>query len=188
LFKKWIEMKKKKYILVPVLLSFVILSCEQQPKVNDEDTSATTSAPSDSQQSEMVPPADTSGMQTMQTTLSPEDFIMKANEGHLFEIKASEVAAKKSKNKEVKNFSGMIVKHHGEAKKQLQKITESSKVKLTDSLSEEKKQNLKDIEALSGPEFDKEYIRLMTEAHKNDSAFYSEASQKIQDTALLKYA
>ncbi len=92
--------------------------------------------------------------------------LLTVNEG---EMDAAEIALKKAKNKEVREFAKMMVKHHRENKKQtraLTKLTDRDTSALSKSLKQEAKDANKNLKKESRDSFDTAYLQLQFYAHQ----------------------
>lgn len=93
------------------------------------------------------------------------------------EIDVSKLAEKKADNADVKGFAKMMVKHHGENMKEVASMGRKLKVKLTDTddvkdLKKEGKEEIAELKAVNGKEFDNDYMKAMVKGH-------SEVSDKL---------
>jgi putative membrane protein len=87
------------------------------------------------------------------------------------EIEESKVVTPTTKNKDVKSFADMMVKHHGEAKTKGQKLAEKLGVTPATSpdakkITEETKTEVDKLKKLAGADLDKAYIDLMVTDHQ----------------------
>lgn len=88
------------------------------------------------------------------------------------EIASGELAEKKSKNEEVKNFAGMMIKEHGENLKKTEALSHELKIKPIKDAAALKLQNQGKKEAmtlkkLKGTHFDKAYVNAMVKGHSD---------------------
>jgi putative membrane protein len=87
------------------------------------------------------------------------------------EIEESKVVIPTTKNKDVKAFADMMVKHHGDAKTKGQKLAEKLGVTPATStdakkIAEETKTEVDKLKKLAGPDLDKSYVDLMVMDHQ----------------------
>lgn len=102
------------------------------------------------------------------TAVVQDNFWTNAAQGGLAEVEMSKLAAAKATNAEVKKFAQMMVSDHTKASSELKTLAEKKKVVLPTDLKSGDKSTLEDLKKLSGPEFDKEYVKAMVEAHETD--------------------
>lgn len=113
------------------------------------------------------------------------------NEG---EEEAADVAVKKAKNKEVRDFAKMMVKHHRENKKEtkeLVKFTERDDSALSKSLKQEAKDAVKNLKKESRNSFDAAYIQSEIDMHQKalellNSKLIPNAKADMMRTHLMK--
>jgi putative membrane protein len=109
-------------------------------------------------------------------------FIQQGLEDGQAEIEASKVAQSVSKNRRVVNYAIMIVKDHAAMGDELQKIAINNKIRGGDSISTAHQQNIADIKALSGRDFDRAYIQMMVNTHQSAvKAFKTASTDKIEE-------
>jgi len=92
--------------------------------------------------------------------------LLTVNEG---EVEAADIAIKKAKNKEVRDFAKMMVKHHRENKretKDLAKMTDRDATALSKSLKQDAKDALKNLKKESRESFDAAYIQSQIDMHQ----------------------
>lgn len=77
--------------------------------------------------------------------------------GHA-ELAASKLAASKASSQQVKDFARQMVEDHAKSSKELQALASKKGVKLPASPDRGHTKDLKKLEGLSGPEFDREYM------------------------------
>lgn len=111
------------------------------------------------------------------TAAQDKTFLSKSAEGSMAEIQMGKLAAKKSKNEEVKDFGQKMVTDHGKLLSDMKPYCEKMSVKPPMKLNSEHQADYKRLSALSGDKFDKEYIKMMVEDHHKDlSEFKAEES------------
>lgn len=77
--------------------------------------------------------------------------------GHA-ELAASKLAATKASSQQVKDFAKQMVEDHTKSSKELQALASKKGVKLPATPDRGHEKDLKKLEGLSGPEFDREYM------------------------------
>lgn len=137
----------------------------------------------------------TTDTSTTKSVVTTDGQIAKAlttvNEG---EVEAAEVAVKKAKNKEVRDFAKMMVKHHRENKKatkDLVKFTDRDDSALSKSLKQEAKDAVKSLKKESRDSFDAAYLQSQIDMHQKalnllDSDLIPNAKADSMRTHLMK--
>lgn len=96
-----------------------------------------------------------------------QKFAEQAAISNMAEIQLGQLAQQKAQDPEVKQFAQMMVDQHTQAQNQLQQAASTSGISLPTSL-DSKHQKIQDkLSNLSGPDFDKEYMKVMVAAHKD---------------------
>jgi putative membrane protein len=104
-------------------------------------------------------------------------FLTKAMEGNAAEVKMGELAQTKAQDQKVKEFAAMVVKDHTMALDKMQMMLEERKnAKVAPNTQDSNWHNIKlnsmhqrnfdKLSKLSGPDFDREFMRMMTTAHQ----------------------
>nr|WP_262909538.1 DUF4142 domain-containing protein [Niabella pedocola] len=78
------------------------------------------------------------------------------------------MAQRNSGRKEVRNFGRRMINDHAEANKEIRKLATQKNISLPASLSDGMKKKYNRFLRLKGAAFDKAYITLMVEDHKED--------------------
>ena len=107
-----------------------------------------------------------------------EKFIKKASISSLYEIESSKVALDKSKNPEVKKIANKLIDDHTAANKKLKEILTKEKLRfpMNLTLDEDHQEKVEELKEASESDFDKEYLDLMLEAHKNAIELFEDFS------------
>lgn len=92
-------------------------------------------------------------------------FMMKAADGNMFEVKAGEMAMMKAVVDSVKHYGEHMVMDHGKASEELKALAAKKMVALPMALSEPKQKKLDSLAALSGMKFDSIYVKMMVASH-----------------------
>ena len=114
-------------------------------------------------------------------------FLLAAATGGLMEVEAANLAVQLSKNESVKSFAKMILTDQTMANKDLEGIAASKGMKLPATLSDERQTNLKNLEKLSGRQFEEQYMTMMIGDHAKTVKLFSEGSA-LPDSSLKAFA
>lgn len=180
-------MKNFRTAIFTLFIAGALLACNHSAKTGNNDDSESTATdtiikPSDSQ-------PDTTA-QRINLVIDKEDslFAAKAAAGNLAEIEMGKLAVKNGKSKQVKNFGLMMVKDHGKANAKLMSMAALKKLTLPTQPDADEQKVMAELAKKSGVEFDKAYISMMINDHKNDVNDYTMASTKTQDPDIKAYA
>jgi putative membrane protein len=103
----------------------------------------------------------------MPATLTDQQIAEITDSVNSAEIEQARLAMSKSKNDEVQSFAGMMVEHHGDAKKKQDKLDLSkASSPLSLKLAAETQQTLDQLKQKSGAEFDRAYLQAQIDGHQ----------------------
>jgi putative membrane protein len=97
-----------------------------------------------------------------------QTFVKKAAEGGMAEVQLGKLAVDKASSPEVKQFGQKMVDDHGKANDQLKSLAQSKNITLPSDLSAKDKALHDRLSKLSGPAFDRAYMRAMVTDHTKD--------------------
>jgi len=111
-----------------------------------------------------------------QTSDDDKQFLAKAAQSDVNEIKLSQLAEKKASNPAVKAFAKKMVSEHDKLSASMKPFADSWGITSPTDLDDDHKQEYSKLSGLSGADFDKEYMEQMASDHsKALDAFTSEA-------------
>jgi putative membrane protein len=109
--------------------------------------------------------------------MDDKKFVKDAALGGMTEIELGKLAAQKASSEPVKQFGQKLVDDHGKANEELKKIAGQQSIKIPESLDSKHQGRIDKLAKLSGPEFDKAFIKEAVKNHQQDvSEFQQEAS------------
>jgi putative membrane protein len=121
--------------------------------------------------------------------LSSKEFVKRAAEANLAEIKVSELAQSKAQSADVKQFAQQMITDHTQAGAELSKIAQGKNLKVPDDTDMMHKASMKLLQAKSGESFDSSYMEQMDKDHQKVIAlFQSAASSADVDPELKAFA
>ena len=115
-------------------------------------------------------------------------FAVTAANGGMLEVALGELAVQKSQNPRVKNFGSMMVADHTKANNELKALAGSKNIALPPSLSEDAQKHVNEMSKKAGKDFDKDYIGMMVDDHKDDISEFEKAADKATDVDLKSFA
>lgn len=116
------------------------------------------------------------------------EFAVAAADGGMFEVELGKLAEKNAVSKDVKDFGAMMAKDHSKANDELKALASQKNITLPDSLSEDKQKKYNDLAGKKGSDFDKAYVSLMVDDHKEDIREFEEASKDAKDAEVKAWA
>jgi len=109
------------------------------------------------------------------------DFMVKATAGSQQEVDLGKVAETNASNAAVKRFGAMMVHDHSMAEKEFRGLAANKHIILPDTVSNAQKKKRDELVRLSGRDFDKAYVKLMVDDHKDDIDEFKKAEQHAND-------
>ena len=117
---------------------------------------------------------------------SDKMFLMKASEGDLAEIKQSQLALDKSTNPKVKEFAQKMISDHTMLETNMKPFADKNGVMPATTLNADHQAEYDRESALSGADFDKEYIKNMDMDHHMTLQAFKMEIANTQDMDLKK--
>jgi putative membrane protein len=118
----------------------------------------------------------------------PASFIEKASQGGIAEVEASELAANKTTNSNVRDFALMLVKDHGKANEKLSQIAKQKGMDTPPELTDAQKATLQTLQSTDGSRFDAAYLAQMIKSHEESVQLLKSEIASGQDPATKAYA
>ncbi len=115
-------------------------------------------------------------------------FAVTAANGSTLEVVLGELAQSKSQNARVKGFGSMMVADHTTANNELKALALNKNIALPGALAEDEQHHVDDLKKKAGKDFDKAYMGMMVDDHKNDISEFEKASDKATDVDLKSFA
>ncbi|HEX8461383.1 MAG TPA: DUF4142 domain-containing protein [Segetibacter sp.] len=115
-------------------------------------------------------------------------FVMKAASGGMMEVEAGKLAIANAMSAKVKEFGRMMVTDHTKANTQLKAVAAKKDIVLSTTLMEEHQKNIDMLKSKKGAEFDKAYIEMMLDDHKEDIEQFSDEASKGTDADVKAFA
>jgi putative membrane protein len=116
-----------------------------------------------------------------------QDFMMKAAQANLSEIDIARFAIAKSTNSEVRNYANMIQSDNPRALVDLTDLMKTKHVSGPNTLPAQTQQDIMRMNALSGAEFDREFVNMMVADQQKAVELFRDQSTTAQDSDLKKY-
>ena len=114
------------------------------------------------------------------------EFAVKAANGGMLEVELGRLAQEKAQSKDVKDFGAMMVTDHSKANDEFKAIATLKNITLPATLGEDEQKHVNELAKLSGKEFDKKYVSMMVDDHKEDIDLFKKASEDEKTDAEIK--
>lgn len=116
-----------------------------------------------------------------------QEFVTKAAQGNMAEVKVGKMAQEKATSDAVRQFAQKMVQDHGEANQKLKKIAQAKGVQWPEQPKEEHQELESKLSKEEGQKFDEKYIKEMVKDHEKDVSEYEEATETVKDQELKQY-
>jgi len=122
--------------------------------------------------------------------LTPGDstFATKAAQGGMAEVKLGELAKEKASSQAVRDFGQKMIDDHTKANDELKGIAGRKSITLSTSLDSKDQATYDRLSKLSGPAFDRAYMRDMVSDHRTDVNEFKREANSGTDTELKSFA
>jgi putative membrane protein len=116
------------------------------------------------------------------------NFVDKAAADGTAEVTLAKLAMDRAQSMEVKNFARKMLEDHNKANTELKQIADKKGVNVPTTLDDKHQRVYEKLAKLSGDEFDREYIKAMTEDHDDAVTLFRNETEKGQDADLKSFA
>jgi putative membrane protein len=120
-------------------------------------------------------------------SISEKDFMTQAAAAHLAQLDMARVGKMHSKNGAVNSYAGMILKDCQESLQDLTRLMAQKDIAPSKTLDDGTKHDIDRMAALSGSEFDREFINMMVADHKRMLELFRSVSVTAHDTDVQDY-
>ncbi len=140
----------------------------------------------DQQSAANQPQQDTGSNQMMK---SPDaKFAMKAAQGGMAEVQLGQLATQKASSPDVKAFGQQMVDDHTKANDQLKQAAAQEKMSLPTTMDPKDQALYSKLQGMSGPQFDKAYMKAMVKDHKEDVKQFQKEADKGKNSQIKNFA
>jgi putative membrane protein len=117
-------------------------------------------------------------------TMKDRIFLRKAAQGGMAEVKLGQLAAQKATDGDVRAFGQKMVDDHTKLNNEMAPIADSMSVKLPRDMNKEDQAEYDKLNALSGNNFDMEYLSFMVKDHHKDLREFRQEAASTTDPTL----
>ena len=125
---------------------------------------------------------------SIESTDEMSEFIIQAANGGMMEVELGRIAEENSNNQRIKSFGAMMVKDHGEAGTELERLAMEKNITLPDSIANDHSNDIDDLRKKTGLEFDKDYVKMMINEHQKDIRKFERAAKNFSDPDVKAFA
>jgi putative membrane protein len=109
------------------------------------------------------------------------DFAKEAAAGGLMEVELGNIAVKNSSTQQIKDFGKMMVDDHSKANEQLKALASVKNIDLPTMVTSDQQKKIDKLSKQTGADFDKDYVKMMIDDHKEDIDHFKDALDKAKD-------
>jgi putative membrane protein len=131
-------------------------------------------------------PGDTAD--TMPRKVDDKKFVKNSALGGMTEVELGKLAAQKASSDAVKQFGQRMVDDHSKANDQLKQFAGKSSIEVPAALDSKHQSRVDKLAKLSGPEFDKAYLKDQVKDHEHDVDEFKSEAQYGSDPNIKQFA
>lgn len=126
----------------------------------------------------------------VQKALAPADqkFVTSACADGMLEVELGRLASQRAASDDVRRFGGRMLEDHSKAGDELRQLAAAKGVALPTALGEKERAQVARLAALSGPAFDREYVKLMLKEHKRAVPAFQKQAASGRDGDVRAFA
>lgn len=187
-----------KKIVIPICIaSFLSLGACNNNKGADNNSdsattgSSTTNADSTTARMDTNTNKNTTANSTSSgdTSMSKDrDFLTEAASGGLMEVELGKIASTNAASPKVKEFGRMMVTDHSKANTELKTVAGKENVAVPATPADKQQKHIDDLKAKKGADFDKDYVDMMVDDHKEDIDKFQDEAKNGKNTAIKAFA
>lgn len=110
-----------------------------------------------------------------------KDFMVEAASGGMLEVQLGGIAQSNASATQVKNFGKMMVSDHTKANAELMALAKQKNIVVPSVPGKEAQEHIQKLQQEKGKDFDKDYVSLMVDDHKEDIDKFEKAANKAKD-------
>ena len=173
-------------LAVCAMVSLLACGSPSGDKTTTDSTGAIRSEPNTDLNRDMATP-DSTKMAQGTVDDRTHTFMNDAALGGMAEVEISKLAKDRALNARVKKFAEMMINDHGAANNDLKTIAREKNVTLPDNLGKHQK-HLEDLSSKNGHAFDKAYMKMMVDDHKDVVEAFEKCAENGTDPDVKTFA
>ena len=174
-------MKTNLLLLISIAAVTGLTCCDPSP--NRKDAKETTEKENEAK-IEATAPTDSA----MHAQEKDADDVTVVASGGMMEVALGKIAMDKAVSPQVKEFAKMMVTDHTKANDELKAIATRKNITLPPTLIDKHQKIVNDVAEKSGKDFDKKYMDVMLDDHKEDIEKFQKIADKGNDEDLKAFA
>jgi putative membrane protein len=117
-----------------------------------------------------------------------KDFLVNAASGGLLEVELGKIAQTNASAATVKSFGKQMITDHTKANTELMTLAKAKNITVPTVPGSEAQEHIQKLQGEKGADFDKHYVDMMVEDHKEDVEQFQKAADNAKDTAIKAFA
>lgn len=117
-----------------------------------------------------------------------KDFMIEAASGGLLEVELGKLAQTNGSSAAVKSFGMMMVTDHTKANNELTALAKAKNITVPSVPGEDAQKHIDELKTKKGAEFDKAYVDLMVDDHKEDIEEFQKAADDAKEPEIKALA
>jgi putative membrane protein len=115
-------------------------------------------------------------------------FAMKAAQGGMAEVQMGQLAVQNASNPDVKAFGQQMMDDHTKANDKLKSVAQAQNMTIPESVDAKHQSEYTKLQSLSGPSFDREYVKCMVKDHEEDVKEFQKEANTGKDPQIKAFA
>lgn len=174
----------KKLFVLPLVIAGLYFFPSCNSNTSTESTSDTTSTYIDTAKS-MDSLTNNAG--TEMVDQSAISFVNDAATGGMMEVELGHMAQQKASSQRVKNFGKMMVDDHTAANNNLKNIASQKNIDIPMTPTDDQRKDIDKLSKKTGSGFDKAYVDMMVNDHRNDIDAFKKAEGNVSDNDIKNF-
>lgn len=117
-----------------------------------------------------------------------EEFVAKAAQCGMAEVKLGQMATERAANADVKKFGQRMVDDHTKANKELVRVADQKKIVVPSELDKKHQGVIDELAKLKGADFDRVYLQHMVKGHTEAVQLFENQAKNGRDAELKTFA
>lgn len=159
----------------------------QSSEKTSSDSSTTSTTINSSTDTSSAMAADTASKKDT-SMAADRDFVTEAASGGLMEVTLGKLAQVNASSAKVKEFGQMMITDHSKANTELKAVASKKNVTLSPTPLEKQQKMIDDLKTKKGADFDKAYVDMMVDDHKEDISKFQDEANKGNDADVKAFA
>ena len=132
--------------------------------------------------------SDDTTQSTIAVVKDDSEFLVEAASGGLMEVELGRLAQEKATDPKVKQFGSMMVTDHSKANDELKALAARKNVTLPSTPGTDHQEHINELTKKTGREFDRAYMSMMVDDHREDVEKFEKAANNAQDADIKTFA